>query len=164
METTKATGTIASQKMKVNQALEDAERMLYFASKGKIDDKTDLDCLKELARAMVRVRDAKDRQTISEDILSNFYSQLSIMSHILYPVSSESLKVMEGMSRHSCADDDGKTTFWTCAKFITSTASSLLPLMFLMVIVFVISLVITPWLFNYSMKGSYIMSRLVLLC
>jgi hypothetical protein len=68
--------------------------------------------------------------------------------------------VMEGMSRHSCADDDGKTTFRTCAKFLTSTASSLLPLMFLMIIVFVISLIITPWLFNYSMKGSNIMSRL----
>lgn len=160
MKTEKDQGMIAGQEKKIDQALEDAERMLYFASKGKIDDKTDLDCLKELARAMVRIRNAKDRQAISEDDLAHFYSQLSIMSHILYPVTSESLKVMEGMSRHSCTDDNGKMTIWSCAKKIKSAACSSPMLMLLMTIVFVISLLVTPWIFSYSMKGSDIISRL----
>ncbi len=160
METTKGQDTINGQKTKINEALEDAERMLYFASKGKIDDKTDLDCLKELAKAMVRVRDAKDRQKISEDILSHFYSQLAIMSHILYPITSESLKVMEGMSRHSCTGENIKTTFWSCIKKTKSAACSSPMLMVFVIVVFIVSLLITPWIFSYSMKGADIISRL----
>ena len=160
MKTEKDQDTIVGQETKIDQALEDAERMLYFASKGKIDDQTDLVCLKELAKAMVRIRKVEDQQAISEEDLAHFYAQLSIMAHILYPVTSESLKVMEGMTRHSCTEDNRKTAIWACAKNIKSAACSSPMLMLLMIIVFVISLIVTPWLFSYSMKGSNIISRL----
>jgi hypothetical protein len=160
METRKDQDTITGQETNIDQALEDADRMLYFASKGKIDDKTDLDCLKELARIVVRIRNAKDRKAINEEDLAHFYSQLSIMSHILYPVTSESLKVMEGIFRHSHTEDKGKTTIWSCTKKITSAACSSRPLMFFMAIAFFITLLVTPWIFSYSMRGSDIISRL----
>ena len=148
------------QETRIDLALEDAERMLYFASKGKIHDETDLVSLKELARAMVRIRIGKDKKAIGEEDLAHFYSQLSIMAHILYPVTSESLKVMEGMSKHSCKEDHGKPSILTCAGYIKSAACSSPMLMLLMTIIFVISLIITPWLFNYSTKGSNTISRL----
>jgi hypothetical protein len=160
METKKDQDMITGQETKIEQALKDADRMLYFASKGKIDDKTDLDCLKELARAVVRIRNTKDPQAINEEDLAHFYSQLSIMSHILYPVTSESLKVMEGMFRHSCTGENIKTTFWSCIKKIKSAACSSPMLMVFVIVVFIISLLITPWIFSYSRKGADIISRL----
>jgi hypothetical protein len=146
---------------KIKQALEDAERMLDFASKGKIDDKTDLDCLKKLAGATIKISTAiENKQAIGEADFVDFYSQLAIMSHILYPVTSESLEEMEGMARHGWTGNNGKTDSGADGKKSRSATRSALMLFIFAAIVSVVSLLVTPFIFSYSAKGSNIVSRL----
>ncbi len=151
---------LAGRGIYLDRAVEDAERMLNFAAQGKIDDRADLHCLRELAKATAKINKAKDQTTIDENDLSNFYSQLSIMSHILYPVTSESLWVMEGMSRHLRGEKGGKRTFGTVIRNLKTAFCSSIPLHLLVALVVLIVFIVTPLVFSYSIQGSQIVSRL----
>ncbi len=147
---------VKTERASLEQAIEDAERMLYFATQGKIDDRADLNCLRELAKATEKIR---SKEFKAED-LSHFYSQLSIMSHILYPVTSESLWVMEEMSKHLRRRTTDKRTFRTALKYTTASLCASFQLCLFVALIIFVALIVTPLVFNSAMQGSQLVSRL----
>lgn len=152
--------TEGNQDRLIKQALADAERMIYFASQGKINDQVDLLCLKNLAKATFKIKNSMKNGTLNESDVAHFYSQLSIMAHILYPVTAESLMVMEAMNLDSCVEKMGNCSLWTSVKHIKTAACSSPMLMLLMLLVFFIGVIATPYVFTYSMEGSNLIGRL----
>jgi hypothetical protein len=152
--------TEANQDRLIKQAIADAERMIYFASQGKMDDQVDLLCLKNLAKATFKIKNSIKNGVINENDVSHFYSQLSIMAHILYPVTAESLMVMEAINLDSCMKETGNCTLWASVKHIKTAACSSPMLMLLMLLVFFIGVIATPYVFTYSMEGSNLIGRL----
>lgn len=142
---------------KIKQAVEDADRIIYFAAQGKIDDQTDLICLEKLTKATFRIKNSLKMGTMNEEDVANFFLQLSIMSHVLYPVTAESLRVMESMNWSSSSENgDNSTSVGTLLKrFIRAPM-----LLALVIIVFIFGLVVTPYVFIHSMEGASIIERL----
>lgn len=60
-----------------------------------MENRDDLSCLQNLAGSLTKIKESKfcNNNSITADV-SDFYKQLAIMSHVIYPVTSESLKVM----------------------------------------------------------------------
>jgi hypothetical protein len=155
----KSNEDIKAKSNEINRAIEDAERMINFASKGKIDEQVDLKCLEDLAKATFKIKKAPNVQDIEEKDYADLFTQIALMSHILYPVTSESLKVMDGMAFRPCAEWKGKKPPWSCIIHVKNVVCSTPMLIFLAIFMFIIGLVVTPYVFNYSLEGSNIIAR-----
>jgi hypothetical protein len=144
----------------IDSALEDAELIIYYATKGVVLEKIDLECLEALTQATIEVKKNRASGQEDEKRTANFFKQLSLMEHILYPVTPESIRTMGLMSIISCpgvdANSDPPYTFTKLKKTFGASPGLIVFFIFSLLI----GLVITPYMFNLSLNGTLIVEKL----
>ena len=143
----------------LKQALEDAARMIRYASDGKISDPNELKYIQKLVKITELIKNDLDSNTINGVDLAEFYSSLAIMSHLLFPVTMESLRKRERMTE-SLKNEAGGYLFGSVQKKIWKRLCEEKGLLIFMVTVMIFALVITPLMTSYSLTGSDIVTRL----
>ena len=140
----------------IERSLEDADRMIYYVSKEKAEDKNDLKCLKKLVQATAQIRE--DQKQVSnekaKEHLSDFFEQITLMSHIIYPVTAESLRVMDDMGLWPILEGKGNDIH---RKFCTWPWLKLIFLIFFSIL---IGAFVTPKALHLSLEGAFIIEKL----
>lgn len=148
------TGSILKDEY-LEQSLEDAARMIRYASDGKISDPSELKYIQKLVKITELIKKDLATQTLNGEDLAEFYSSLAIMSHLLFPVTMESLRKRERITKTLKNETGG-----SAQKKIRKRLYEEKGLLFFMVTVLLFALMITPFMASYSLTGSDIVTRL----
>lgn len=133
----------------LRKTLDDAHRMIRYVAQGKVEDKTDLDYLRQLVESTEKVEslcvESSEKAPNSGEILAKFFEHFAVISHIIYPVTVESLRAMEGLSIFPRP---------------TRSKRQSLALWGLALLCGFIGVVVTPCVLTYSLHGAQIIERM----
>jgi hypothetical protein len=83
----------ASDHEYLQRSIHDAELMMYYASHGKLDSSEEVEVLGKLAGLVTTIKCCIDRKRQpGVELVEGFYSFLTMLSHIIYPVTAKSLE------------------------------------------------------------------------